>query len=202
LTEHERREQRPSNSGNVCRDPDRGRRNFGRLLSASTVLVASLVAACGGATGPREQGITSGTNTTTKVEKSNDRRPRAVAWFEVAGKDGARMRAFYGDLFAWRTHDVAPGADYGVTDRVASGIGGGVGALPTGGPEHVTFFVEVDDIEATLREVERLGGKTVSGPRTFPDKRPSSRGRGTVTFAYFVDPEGHLVGLCTGILGP
>lgn len=60
----------------------------------------------------------------------------------------------------------------------------------------------VPDLEETLREVERLGGKTISPPQTFPDRRPSSKGRGTVTFAYFADPEGHVVGLCSGILSP
>ncbi|HXW67390.1 MAG TPA: VOC family protein [Thermoplasmata archaeon] len=123
-----------------------------------------------------------------------------VAWFEVTGKSGQRLRTFYGDLFGWKAADVAPGADYGVTEAASRGIGGGLGADPTGNGGHLTFFVEVPDFEAALREVERLGGKRVGNPTAFPDKRPSSKGRGKVAFAYFTDPEGHLVGLCQGII--
>jgi predicted enzyme related to lactoylglutathione lyase len=91
---------------------------------------------------------------------------------------------------------------YGVMDAAAHGIGGGIGTSPKGGAGHVTFFMEVDDLEATLREAERLGGKTIATPATFPDRRPSARGKGSVTFAYFADPEGHVVGLCKGIVRP
>jgi predicted enzyme related to lactoylglutathione lyase len=83
-------------------------------------------------------------------------------------------------------------------DASPYGIGGGIGRSQEG-PGRVTIFVEVDDLEATLRDVERLGGKRVAGPLTFPDKRPSAAGRGTVKFAYFADPEGKVIGLCKGI---
>jgi uncharacterized protein len=123
-----------------------------------------------------------------------------VAWFKITGQDGARLRSFYGQLFGWKTNDVAPAADYGVTDSPERGIGGAIGAAPKGSPGLATFFIQVDDLEASLREAERLGGKIIEGPRSFPDKRPASRGHGTVTFAYFTDPEGHVLGLCSGIL--
>jgi predicted enzyme related to lactoylglutathione lyase len=123
-----------------------------------------------------------------------------VAWFEVTGKSGKSLRKFYEELFGWQTADVAPGADYGVTDSAPHGIGGGIGKDPTGKGGHVTFFVEVPDFESALREVERLGGKRVGEPLRFPDKRPSAKGRGDVAFAYFLDPEGHLVGLCQRIV--
>jgi len=112
----------------------------------------------------------------------------AVAWFKITGQDGTRLRSFYGKLFGWKTNDVAPGADYGVTDSPERGVGGGIGAAPTRTPGLVTFFVQVDDLEASLREAARLGGKIIEGPRSFPDKRPASRGNGTVTFAYFAAP--------------
>ena len=133
------------------------------------------------------------------IAKAAPKEPVPVAWFEVLGKDGKRLRSFYSELFGWRTADVAPGADYGVTDAAEHGIGGGIGSH-NGDPGHVTFFVEVDDLDETLRFVERLGGKTIAKPMTFPDRRPSAHGRGSVTFAYFADPEGHIVGLCKGIV--
>jgi predicted enzyme related to lactoylglutathione lyase len=64
----------------------------------------------------------------------------------------------------------------------------------------VTFFVEVDDLEAALQDAERLGGRRIADPITFPDKRPSAGGQGVVNFAYFADPEGHVIGLCKGIV--
>jgi len=64
------------------------------------------------------------------------------------------------------------------------GIGGGVGQAPEG-PGHVTFYVEVDDPQATLDKVESLGGKTIM-PVTEMEM---------VTFALFADPEGHVVGI-------
>jgi predicted enzyme related to lactoylglutathione lyase len=60
----------------------------------------------------------------------------------------------------------------------------------------------VDDLDATLKDAERLGGKKVAGPIEFPDKRPSPHGRGSVRFAYFADPEGHVISLCQGIVRP
>jgi predicted enzyme related to lactoylglutathione lyase len=54
---------------------------------------------------------------------------------------------------------------------------------------HVTFYVEVPDLEATLSKIESLGGSTVMEPTEVPEG-PS--------IAMFADPEGHLVGLVKG----
>jgi predicted enzyme related to lactoylglutathione lyase len=67
-----------------------------------------------------------------------------------------------------------------------SGINGGVGAGPVGGAGHVTFYVEVADLEAALGKIEDLGGSTVMGSTEVP---------GGTRIAMFTDPEGHLVGL-------
>ena len=56
------------------------------------------------------------------------------------------------------------------------------------GDGHVTFYVEVDDPQAALDNIERLGGKTVV-PVTEMEM---------VTFALFADPEGHMVGIVKG----
>src|SRR5258708_32809238 len=74
------------------------------------------------------------------------------------------------------------------------GIVGVIGKTPQG-PGNVTFYIGVDDAEAALKQVERLGGKTIQPPIQVP---------GGVTFALFADPEGHVVGLvkerpCGGI---
>ena len=54
-----------------------------------------------------------------------------------------------------------------------------------GGPSMVTFYVDVDDLQAYLDKIEGLGGKTIMPPTVLPQ----------VTLALFADPEGDVVGL-------
>jgi predicted enzyme related to lactoylglutathione lyase len=66
------------------------------------------------------------------------------------------------------------------------GIGGGVGEGPEGYPGHVTFYIEVPDVGASLDQVEELGGTKMMGPDTPMEG---------LTIGLFSDPEGHVVGL-------
>jgi predicted enzyme related to lactoylglutathione lyase len=113
----------------------------------------------------------------------------AVVHFEIMGTDGPKLREFYGKLFDWK-FQVMGGAeiDYGTIQPEAGGIGGGVGAAP-GRPGYVAIYVTVDDINAALKQVVELGGKTVVPRTVIPN---------VVTWALFSDPEGHLVGLAEG----
>jgi predicted enzyme related to lactoylglutathione lyase len=114
-----------------------------------------------------------------------------VVHFEVIGKDADRLRGYYSDLFGWEI-DASNPMKYGVVQREGNlsaegaGIGGGVGAGPEGYPGHVTFYVEVPDVEASLAKAERLGGTRVMGP----DKVMEG-----VEIGLFNDPEGHMVGV-------
>ena len=73
-----------------------------------------------------------------------------VEWFEVLGKDAAKLRGFYGELFGWKFEMAPdPNMDYGMTDKAHTGIGGGVGKAPAGAG-WVTFYVTVADPSATL----------------------------------------------------
>ena len=55
--------------------------------------------------------------------------------------------------------------DYGIVQRDGNvtsdgvGIGGGVGKGPDGIRAHVTFYIEVPDVEAALAKAESLGGR-------------------------------------------
>jgi predicted enzyme related to lactoylglutathione lyase len=66
------------------------------------------------------------------------------------------------------------------------GIGGGIAGGPEGYEGHVTFYVQVDDIEATLVKAESLGGSRIFGPEKVMDG---------LTLGQFHDPEGHVIGL-------
>ena len=115
-----------------------------------------------------------------------------VVWFEVVGKDGEKLRRFYTELFGWKIDGATGDMDYGLVQAANRGIGGGVGKSQDGGAGHVTFFVEVDDPKAYLARVEKLGGKIVVPPTEVPNYG--------LTFAYFTDPQGHLVGLSKGVV--
>ena len=109
-------------------------------------------------------------------------------WFEVAGKDHGALKEFYGAMFEWEMTDME-GMPYS-TIANDEGIRGGIGGAPEGSEGHVTFYVQVDDLEAALGRAEGLGGKRVMGPTDIP-------GGGQI--AMFADPEGHQIGLMTAM---
>jgi predicted enzyme related to lactoylglutathione lyase len=115
-----------------------------------------------------------------------------VVHFEVIGKDGQKLISYYSELFGWEIDANNP-QGYGIVQRDGNtnadgaGIGGGVGAAPEGYDGHVTFYVEVPDVEAALQKAESLGGTRLFGP----DQVPGA----DVTLGQFKDPEGHTIGL-------
>jgi uncharacterized protein len=106
-----------------------------------------------------------------------------VVHFEVLGKDADALSSFYGSTFGWDMQSVMPGYSMVSTGE---GIAGGVGAAPEGQPGHVTFYVQVDDLQGALDQVAANGGSTVAPPMDVP---------GGPSIALFADPEGHVVGL-------
>jgi uncharacterized protein len=110
--------------------------------------------------------------------------PHPVIWFEVLGKDGEALSRFYGDLFDWKI-DPTP-QNYFMATPEGERPSAGIGSDPSGGPGHVTFYAEADDLQEMLDKAESLGGKTV-----MPPTEPME---GT-QIALFADPEGHVIGL-------
>ena len=116
-----------------------------------------------------------------------------VVHFEVVGKDVEKLRSFYSEIAEWE-FDTVPGGptEYSTVAREKNlnadgvGIGGGVGEGPEGYPGHVTFYIEVPDVGASLDQVEKLGGTKMMGPDTPMEG---------LTIGLFNDPEGHVVGL-------
>jgi len=115
-----------------------------------------------------------------------------VVHFEVVGKDGDRLQAYYSELFGWNIVSDNP-MNYGMVDGKDNktmsgdtGIGGGVGQGPEGYDGHVTFYVAVPDVEEALKKAEDLGGTRVMGPEEI---------MGMVVVGQFTDPEGNLVGV-------
>jgi predicted enzyme related to lactoylglutathione lyase len=114
-----------------------------------------------------------------------------VVHFEVIGKDGGKLQGYYADLFGWEIDADNP-MGYGIVQRdgnvnkEGAGIGGGIAGGPDGYEGHVTFYVEVPDVEAALAKAESLGGTRVMGPDDV---------MGSIIIGQFKDPEGHMVGV-------
>lgn len=110
-----------------------------------------------------------------------------VVHFEVYGKDAKKLSNFYSKAFGWKIEHM-PQMNYGMVDTASGGkgINGGIAQPMPGGKMSVTFYVEVDDLGAKLKEIEKMGGKTVMPVTTVPNM---------VTFALFSDPEGNVIGL-------
>lgn len=108
-----------------------------------------------------------------------------VVHFEATGKDGDKLREFYSNVFGW-TFNVMPEMQYGTVDNGGRGINGGVGGTGPAPSGSAIFYVAVPDPQATLDQVEKLGGKTAMPVMEIPN---------IVTLAQFTDPEGNLIGL-------
>jgi uncharacterized protein len=124
--------------------------------------------------------------------------PNAVVHFEIIGKDPAKLRTYYRELFGWDADtntEVAPtvsdAGSYGfinnaTADTHENGIPGGIGGGGSFAP-HTIFYVGVTDVTQALDKAEQLGGKRVMDPT----ERPG----GGLVVAHFADPEGNLIGL-------
>jgi predicted enzyme related to lactoylglutathione lyase len=108
-----------------------------------------------------------------------------VVHFEATGKEGGKLREFYGKVFGW-SFNVMPEMDYGIVDGGGKGIGGGIGGSDPAPSGSAVFYVSVADPQATLKKAESLGGKTAMPVTEIPN---------VVTLAQFTDPDGNLIGI-------
>jgi len=112
-----------------------------------------------------------------------------ICHIELQTSDADATRKFYEQLFGW-TFEIVPGFETYAMFRTPSGLGGGVDAGPNAeapsgsGP---ILHIETDDIDASLRRIEELGGKTIV-PKT---KISDEFGH----FALFLDNAGNRLGL-------
>ena len=117
-----------------------------------------------------------------------------VVHFEILGKDADKTQSYYSELFGWNIEPLPfeNPTQYGLIEREENingdgiGIGGGVGEAPNGYGGHVTFYVEVPDVEAALAKAESLGGSRMMGPDQVP---------GGPVIGLFTDPDGNTVGV-------
>jgi predicted enzyme related to lactoylglutathione lyase len=114
----------------------------------------------------------------------------AVIQFEITAADGAALQHFYAGLFDWPIQQTGtPG--YGRVPPTAGGIPGAIGPSWDGGVGHLTIYVEVDDLDATLAGAVELGGTLVGAPIAKPEAN--------LRFAFVADPAGHVIALAQGL---
>ena len=107
-------------------------------------------------------------------------------FFEIGVDDPQRGKAFYGALFGW---DVAPGPSEGGGFMIGTpGIPGGMHGGDPGAVPYV--FFRVDDMDAALDHVRKLGG-SVDDPELGDDTSDGEYGR----FKLCKDDQGSAFGL-------
>jgi uncharacterized protein len=109
----------------------------------------------------------------------------AFGWNELATRDVASSREFYGTVFDWSVEDQDMGemGTYHVWKRSGESVGGMLditGVFPDEVPNHWLVYFTVADTDAALATVTANGGKVNFGPVDIPVGR----------FAIVVDPQG------------
>jgi predicted enzyme related to lactoylglutathione lyase len=111
--------------------------------------------------------------------------PHPVVHTEIRSSDPDATRAFMADLFDWKVASEGAFPGYTFIDTGAEG-GPYVAIGPRQSTEdEVLFFVAVEDVSATLKRAEELGGTIVQSMQQVP---------GT-SFGVFADAQGHRIGV-------
>jgi predicted enzyme related to lactoylglutathione lyase len=108
-----------------------------------------------------------------------------VTWFQISGADGKKLESFYKNIFSWKGGP-DPSRTMMMVKPDKGGIPGGVGKSMSG-QASVTVYIDCDDIEGCLDNIEDAGGSRAMEPMDLPG------GMGRI--AGFLDPEGNWVGL-------
>ncbi len=108
-----------------------------------------------------------------------------ICHFEIPAHDLNRIRKFYTEVFGWDTH--AMDDNYALF-KAPDGPGGGFSTYqkPLENPGY-NFYIEVEDIPASLEKVKANGGEVV--------KEKTAIGEDYGFMAFIKDSEGNTVGL-------
>ena len=109
-----------------------------------------------------------------------------ICHIEIPCKDMDKAGNFYKTVFGWEITPL-PQMEYAMF-KPSDGPGGGFSTqAKIAGYPGVFIYIEVEDIDATLKKIEENGGKTVKG------KTQISPENGY--FGIFLDIEGNSIGL-------
>ena len=114
-----------------------------------------------------------------------------VVHVEVRGLEPQVLRTFYQEIFGWDRDDGRSIGDYSVGSIGSGELTAATGPVADWKARSLTFYIQVDDIDATLERIEAAGGRRVM-PRT---EGPEFGAKHILVFTHFVDPAGNVVGL-------
>jgi len=116
-------------------------------------------------------------------------------WNELLTRDVDAAKAFYAAVAGW-TYEPKPMALGGthwiasLTGRPAAGIMQMPAELPPSTPPHWFAYLEVDDVDARVATLGKIGGKLLKGPFDIP---------GVGRFAIIADASGAALGWSTSV---
>ncbi len=113
------------------------------------------------------------------------------AWYELLTTDTKGAKSFYGSVMGWKTEAFGEGAEpYEMWLTGDTPIGGvmkiGPKTAPAGEKPHWWAHVTVDDVDASTKLAQKLGGQVRTPPTDIPEV-----GR----FAIVADPQGAKIAL-------
>ena len=106
-----------------------------------------------------------------------------ICYLEIPALDIQQSATFYHDVFGWQVREDQQGTG-SFDDTVGQVSGSWVLHRPASAAPGVLISIMVDNVAATLRQVEACGGKTAQGPNA---------AGGTEAIAYFADPAGNVL---------
>ena len=114
---------------------------------------------------------------------------RNVVHVEIPAANVEGAAKFYADLFGWKLQNI-PEMNYTMWEA-GDGSGGGFPEVSADNPAgQVLVYIDSDDIEADLKQVEKLGGKMLHPKTEIP---------GMGWFGIFKDPTGNVLALYTSM---
>jgi len=121
----------------------------------------------------------------TKEKKEKKWVPKFGSWcyYELYSSNVVEAQAFYKGVFGWESKELMKDPQYfGINDASGNMIAGLMDVKIIGGaPPHWMPYVHSKNLEASIKPIEKAGGKVVKAPTEVPE-----HGR----FAIIADPEG------------
>ena len=109
-----------------------------------------------------------------------------IVHVDFSSNDRVVSGNFYQELFDWKVKQI-PEMDYATFESGDGSVGGGFNPINDDNPAGtVMVYIETDDINASLKQAETLGGTILSQPRHIPD---------VGLFAYIKDLSGNTLAL-------
>jgi predicted enzyme related to lactoylglutathione lyase len=113
--------------------------------------------------------------------------PNPVVRWQILSPDPAKSAAFYEKLFAWKVSSANALGYRELSTGLPGSIDGGIWPAPPTERSFVQFFIEVDDLDASLAKAAKLGAQVLVPKSALP---------GGDEMAVLQDPTGLSFGVC------